>query len=257
MKKTVISIIAALVCLVSANAQTIVRNYQISDFRSISASYLFSIEITCGDRYSVSVEAPNSFFDLIRVKKHENNLDFSLKAELPRRLRDLTDKIIVNITMPHLDGIELSGACKVKGFGVFKSRGDEFKAELSGASRITDLCIEAPKVDVEIDGASRAEINVNTGEVEAELSGASKLTLSGYTPKIELDLSGASAADTKVIECNNVSVDASGASRALVNAQKILKVELSGASKCEYIGPEELNLRIDSISGASTLKRLN
>lgn len=256
MKRITLSIIAAFICLISANAQTIVKNYQVKDFTSISASYMFSIEITKGDMYSVSIEAPNSFFDLIRVKRDEENLDFSLKSELPKRLKDLGDKIIVNITMPCLEEVELSGACRIKGTGVFSSNGKDFKAELSGASRITDLCIEAPKVDLEINGASKAELNVYAAEVEAELNGASKLALTGIAPKIEIDLSGASAADTKSIDCNYVSIDASGASRALVCVRNTLKVELSGASKCEYIGPEDVNLRIDNISGASTLKRI-
>lgn len=257
MKRIALSIIAAFVCLVSANAQTIVRTYPIQDFKSISASYMFNIEVTKGNEYSVSIEAPNTLFDLIRVKKHEDNIDFSLKSELPKRLKDLADKIIVSITMPCLEEVDLSGACKLRGIGVFSTKGKEFSAELSGASRITDFCIEAPKVDIELNGASKAEINVDTKEVEADINGASRLTLTGNAPKMELDLSGASAADTKNINSDYISVEASGASRALVYVKDTLKVELSGASKCEYIGPEDVNLRVDSISGASTLKRVN
>lgn len=256
MKKIALSLIAAFVCIVSANAQTIVKSYPVADFTSISANYIFAVEVTKGDIYTVTIEAPNSFFDLIKVKKHDTNLDFTLKTELPKRLRDLSEKITVRITMPSLEGVELAGASKLSGLGVFTTNGKKFKAELSGASKITDLCIEAPSVDIEADGASKVEMNVNTDKVKAEINGASKITLTGNAPTIDMELSGASAADTKNINCDVLEVEASGASRALVFVQNTLKVDLSGASKCEYIGPEEVNVRIDGISGASSLRRI-
>lgn len=256
MKKIALSLIAALVCLISANAQTVIKNYPVSDFTSISANYIFAIEVTKGDTYSVNIEAPNSFFELIKVKKHDTNLDFTLKTELPKRLRDLSEKITVKITMPSLEGVELAGASKLSGNGVFATNGKRFKAELSGASKITDLCIETPSVDIEVDGASKVEMNVNTDKVKAELNGASKMTLTGNAPIIDMELSGASAADAKNINCDVMEIEASGASRALVFVQNTLKVDLSGASKCEYLGPEEVNVRIDGISGASSLRRI-
>lgn len=256
MKKIALSFILAFACILSANAQTDTRNYSAKDFTTISASYVYSIEVTKGNGYNVSIEAPVSLFDLIKVKQNGNNLDFSLKKELPKKLRNLTESIKVTITMPCLEGVDLSGACKLACNGVFSSNGKMFKAELSGASRIKDLCIEAPKVNLEIDGASRAYIFVDTQDVKADIDGASKLEISGNAPVIKADVSGASALNAKNVNCTTMDLEADGASKALVCVQKTLKVDLSGAAKCEYIGPEDLNLRIDSISGASTLRRV-
>lgn len=256
MKKTFLSIIAVLLCIFSANAQTEKRNYSAKNFTGISASHIFSIEITKGNKYNVSIEAPASVFELIKIRQSGDKVDFSLKNELPRSLRDITESITVRITMPYLTEIELSGASKLSGNGVFSSKGKEIEIELSGASRIKDLCVEAPKVSIDASGASRAELFADTKEMEAEASGASKILVTGNVARMKAEISGASALDAKNINCNYMDLEADGASKAIVCVQETLKVDLSGAAKCEYIGPEDVNLRIDSISGASTLRRV-
>jgi len=256
MKKIALTIIAALSCILSANAQTVTKNYTVKNFTGITASHMFTIEVTKGNKYSMSIEAPENLFDEIRIRQHDKELDLSLKNDLPKKLRDVKESIYVKITMPNLDEVELSGAAKLIGIGVFTSTSGEFKAEVCGASRIKDLCIEATKVEIELSGASRADIFVDAREVDGEVCGASKLVLTGNAPKINIEASGASAINAKNINCKYMDLEADGASKAIVNVTETLKVDLSGAAKCEYIGPEDINLRVDNISGASTLKRV-
>ena len=54
----------------------------------------------------------------------------------------------------------------------------------------------------------------------------------------------------------NVDLEGSGASKLYVFVQKELKVDLSGASRCEYIGPDEIVLKSIDVTGASSLKKV-
>ena len=70
------------------------------------------------------------------------------------------------------------------------------------------------KLDIELSGASNADLEGNTNELKADISGASKLEAVNLISKFaELDCSGAANAEVYVTE--KLDADASGASHIL------------------------------------------
>ena len=258
MRRTILSLFAALALVLTAGAQEkmTTQRYNATDFTSLSISHAFDITLQKGDRYSVTLEYPADCAEYISVAKQKATLFVGLKNKTPRKFLNGRHTFRATIVMPEVYGIYLSGASRLTATEPFQMNMRPFEAHLSGASKIISLSVDGPSVDVELSGASRAEINVNAGEVEADVSGASKLTLTGNATDLNLEASGASSVNAKNVNAVNVELDGSGASKLYVFVQKELKVDLSGASRCEYIGPDEIVLKSIDVTGASSLKKV-
>lgn len=130
--------------------------------------------------------------------------------------------------------------------------------EISTSKRISTrnpiiVKIGAPDIEnMEVSGASSVVLgNLNNDSLRIDLSGASNVKVEGITKNLTIDLSGASRINAENLQAENVSVDASGASKADVFASNKLKADLSGASKVAYSGsPKDL---IKKTSGASKI----
>ena len=84
-------------------------------------------------------------------------------------------------------------------------------------------------------------------------SGASKINVEGTTVNLEIETSGASKIEAESLKAENVSVDASGASKINVAVSNDLKVDASGASNINYTGtPKNFEKKT---SGASNVKQ--
>ena len=81
------------------------------------------------------------------------------------------------------------------------------------------------------------------------MSGASTVRLNGRGGNSSIVVSGASTADLEDFALDDVNVEVSGASTAIVNVSGRLDAEATGASKVEYLGEPTLG-KIDE-SGAS------
>ena len=258
MKKILVSIITVFALLTSASAQEAMtrQGYKAQDFTSLNISHAFDVELVKGDRYSVTLEFPSDCAQYISVAKQGGTLFVGLKNKTPRKFLTGRHTFRATIKMPEVYGIYLSGAAKLTTEDMFLMNMRPLEIRLSGASRLSKIAVDGPSVELDLSGASKAEINLNAAEVDAKVNGASKLTLTGTVDELSLDLSGASSVNAKNVNAAKADVECSGASKAYIYVEQRLKVNLSGASKCEYIAAEGVDLRVDSVTGASTLKRV-
>ena len=88
--------------------------------------------------------------------------------------------------------------------------------------------------------------------MDVELSGASRADLDGNTRALSLTVSGASEASFDQLEALNAAVELSGASRATVLIEGEVHGEASGASNLIVRGNGAMNV---SSSGASSVSR--
>jgi hypothetical protein len=141
------------------------------------------------------------------------------------------ESLKAKITLPTLEGLNLSGATKGTVAG-FKSN----KA-----------------LDVELSGASQLSGEIQSGNANFELSGASKATLKGSAQDVKVVVSGASTLDLENFAVQNLSANASAASNVTASIKGKLDVELSGASTLNYLGSPQLGKT--NITGASNLRK--
>lgn len=224
----------------------VTKEMDFSDFTSVEVDSAFHVEITRSDSYRVAIQANKRLFDHINVTKSGNTLKVSLK--LFRFRFHMRPTLYARIAMPTLNKLRLSGATKsiVRGF----SSQEGFDANLSGASRL-DIDMETGEAKFEVSGASRVSGSMKVGDAEFTLSGASRAELIGSASNVVLSAWGASRLDLANFALNDMSVQLKGASRAMINVNGKLDLDMSGASKLNYTGNP--TLRDVNISGASRL----
>ena len=260
MKKTVI-IIGLILLLISGavlsgctpvlisekNGPTTTREYDFTDFIGIEIGHAFELEVTPSDTYQITVTAGKSVLDHIDVSK----VGSTLKIDMDHWLFNWHSSPKVTITMPDLQELNLSGACKGNARG-FKSSHD-FKLLLSGASEL-DLDMEVGGLKSEISGASQVAGYLKASSSDIELSGASQSELKGSGGNIKLDTSGASQANLIDFAVDDAGIELDGASHASLTINGKMDVSLSGVSSLEYKGNPILG-NLD-ISGASSIKQI-
>jgi hypothetical protein len=100
------------------------------------------------------------------------------------------------------------------------------------------IVIQTPVLNaIEISGAADIKVSsLNCDNLRVEASGASSVNLAGKTENLELRLSGASDVLAKDLESGCACVRMSGASGASIDVIHNLNAELSGASDLDYWG---------------------
>jgi hypothetical protein len=223
------------------------QTYDNTGFTGVDVGSALDLEITQGDSYSVTITAGKNIFDHIHVSQSGDILKISITGwsfgwwwgrSTPR----------VNITMPVLNSLELSGASSGTVNG-FKS-GEDFSAHISGASDL-DIDMETGRFTAEISGASNIKGRLTASGSDMDISGASDINLTGSGGDIKIEGSGASSAALTYYRVNNADVDFSGASDGSLDISGRLDVKLSGASHLKYTGNPTMG-EID-ISDASDL----
>jgi hypothetical protein len=139
-----------------------------------------------------------------------------------------------------------------KGINVYVSNPSYKNFEASGASDIysQNKITSTEAIDIDVTGASSAEIELHAPAVETDLSGASDVVLRGETKKFTADASGASSIKCFELMTEEAAVEVSGASHANVFASVKLAADASGASHIKYKG--NATVRQES-SGASSV----
>jgi len=251
----------------SGDLVTIQKDYQ--GFTEIDLAYTISANIIRSDTFSVMITFDNNIEEYLNVKKVDDTLEIYLDDG--HHYKNIT--VEAEISMPHLDDLELSGASRAHISG-FVSDSD-LDIDISGASKV-DGDIAAGSMDIKLSGASRLSLDGNGnetvikatgashvnmddftvhGDVDIDLSGASNLSLQGNGENLKVRAMGASDADLGGFQAVNADVHLSGASEGTISLTGKLDADISGASKLRYYG----NPIMGGIqtSGASSIKAVD
>ena len=202
----------------------------VSGFTRVDVSGAIDVFVRQDSSTSVKVEADDNIQQFVRVEANGSTLE--IYTEDGFNLRP-SHKIKVYVSNPNFNGFQVSGASSITGENEISSS-ENIDINLSGA-RDGILDINAPKVNVEVTGASSVNLRGHTKDLDANASGASKIR--GYELLSE-----------------NANVDVSGASHAELYASVRLDGEASGASHVSYLGNASNSV---NQSGASHVGKKN
>ena len=207
------------------------RDLNFSGFTGVSVGWGMNLDITQGPDFRVQVTGNSEDLDQLKVEKDGDVLVFSQKSRWGGWNR--RGKLSVNIVMPALTSLDLSGGSKGRISMDVASK--SFSAELSGGA--------------ELNGQLRCR------DVKLGLSGGAELHLAGQGGNLTIDGSGGSTCDTKEFAVQNVNSELSGGASATVNMNGELNADQSGGSEIIYYGNATLG-RTDS-SGGSRIRKGN
>jgi RNA polymerase sigma factor (sigma-70 family) len=205
------------------------KEFPVSKFSTVDAGATFHVEITQAEAFKVSVTSDDNVLPYIKVNNENGKLMIVLSGE-HKSFQNATFK--AQVSLPALDGLELSGASKatLKGIKCDKT----FKARLTGVSEI-DGELNAQKATFELDGATHIKVKGSANTVSIKGSGASHFPLADFAVE-------------------NADVHLSGACKATVNAKKNLDYSLSGACSLHYVGNPSIGRHESVISSSASRK---
>ena len=239
----------------------------VSGFTGIDASSAFEITVTKGSTESLIIEADDAVMPQVRSEVRNGVLHLYLDDE--KKIRNVKT-LKASVVMKNLDGVSLSGACKLTANDLFTS--DRFKGSCSGASNLT-LNVNTGELSIDASGAGKIQMKANvTGDAQLDVSGASKIQgelkaanvkfhssgvssvdLTGSATDFKIDVSGTSKIQAGNFAVKTATVGSSGTSKVTVNVAESLKVNSSGASTIEYKGAPAIQT---NVSGASKIKKI-
>lgn len=257
-RKIFLTALLALSFSAAAFAETVTRNIKVSSFEELSVSHTFRVTVEQGNRPSVSVTVDENMLEYVSVYVRDGRLYIGLEQErLPDRVRRrFNSQLEAKVVMPRLNALYVSGASDVVLQGEFKA--DEFYGELSGASKVAGLKVNAREFEYTVSGASRTQVEVSARNVDFEVSGASNAKLSLDAAEVDLSVSGASTFEVQG-KGKNVELEVSGASALRRGEREFmadqLKLQGSGASKIEEICGGVVRVRLSGAARAEVLVR--
>ena len=135
---------------------------------------------------------------------------------------------------------------------------DARRIEISGASGkmyeglSLKITVNAAVEAIDVDGATEVSYDAGTAEqVGITASGACQITASGACRTGEYTLSGAVQMKAYGLECEDLTVSASGACSAEVYAAQSLTAKVSGTSSVQYDGnPPDTSIDVSGVSSA-------
>lgn len=173
-----------------------------SGFHRIQVGGATHAEVKVGPKESLQISADDNILPLVRTRVEGGTLIIDVQGPTSTR-----NGIHATITLPSLDGVEVSGASEMNVAGLHasqfeatlsgasqvKSDGSAQKVQLSlsGASRLDFSHVSSQVAQIDASGASQAKIDASQ-EISGDLSGASNLRYSG-NPKVDVSSSGASS----------------------------------------------------------------
>jgi hypothetical protein len=198
-------------------------------FSSVDVSGSIDVYVTQDSACSVKVEADENLMEYIIIKTEGDVL----------------------VVEPR-DGYNLSGSKHIK---VYVSSPIFKRLEVSGASSIASesMLTSSEAITIQISGASDTKLELKAPKVSIDISGASTAILKGQTKDLFIEGSVASHAKCFELLSENADVDVAGASNADVFASVKLNAEASGASDVRYKGNAAVN---QNTSGAGSIKKV-
>lgn len=212
---------------ISASGKEVSEMRKPGTFSKVDVGGAMKVFLKQGTESSVSIEAAENIMPLIKTEVKGETLEISQKNSFCN-----PGTINVYITSPHFTGVSASGAVQVANADTLKS--GDFSIDLSGASKV--------------------ELAINTGSLKTDVSGACKMTLKGQCGNHKVDMSGACELNAIDLVAAKYDIDASGACKLHINVLEELNSSMSGASYIEYKGqPKTVNA---DNSGASKVTKI-
>jgi Putative auto-transporter adhesin, head GIN domain len=179
------------------------------------------VELTPGATMSVKVEGDDNIIPLIIVKERDGSLVIESKRNVNIQTKQ---RLVVKITMPLLESVQISGSGNVIGTAKF---------------------IGANQLKTKINGSGNIELLVNTPKVTASIHGSGNITLSGETEQATVTVKGSGNYLAKDLKTENTIVEIHGSGDAKLFADTNLDIKIFGSGNVYYAGNAAVTKKID------------
>ena len=156
----------------------------------------------------------------IRAEVRDSILYIDMPTNLP------IDDLIARFTIasPHLRAIQVYGASQIE--------------------TLDQLTLTLPSLTLDLNGAAKADLQLNVQTLTIDAKGASKLELEGMAQDVNITIAGAGELKAEELLTTNMHINCAGASKAEVNVTNELWAQAAGASHISYHGTPSIKQKI-------------
>jgi hypothetical protein len=146
---------------------------EIGEFHAVDAGGLVEVYLQPGDETSVRVRVRRIDFDEVITRVEDGVLVVSTVGN------HRGETVRVHVTYTQLDGVHVRGAAEIHAEGVLEA--DTVEVSTHGAGDIKSLAVKADRLDISINNAGNADIEVDTDSLFVEMHDAGDLRITGVT----------------------------------------------------------------------------
>jgi hypothetical protein len=206
----------------------ITQNNKVSNFTKIDISGGFKVNLKQDSSLGVSITADDNLMKYIRTSVDGERLHIYTKRNLCG-----SGELVINIGVKSLESIKSSGAIDLNSDGKLVTK---------------DLFLE-------LNGASKVNMDLDAANVTTEGSGSAEINLKGQATSHKISLSGSGKIFALDFVVGSYDIETTGASHCEINVLHDLNVNTTGASDIQYRGnPTNVN---NHKTGASSLTKIN
>ena len=213
---------------VKGSGHQITENHRASDFTRLDISGGFKINLKQDSSLTVSVTADDNLMKYIHINSEGDKLRIYSKKNICG-----SGEIVLNIGVKNLEVIKTSG----------------------GISLVTDGKLNTKDLHLELNGASRIDMDLNAANLFTEGSGSTDMTLRGQATSHKIEFAGSGKVKAGDFVVGSYDIETTGASECTINVLKDLNVNTTGAADIKYRGnPTSVNT---SKTGAASVTKIN
>jgi hypothetical protein len=193
----------------------------VTDFTQVSFGVPGNLYISIGHDYKVVLEGDKDFLDEIETEVSGGRL--VIKKENWNRYNN--KKVIVNITMPSVEGLSVSG---------------------SGQAEIIDA-VKTGDLDLGVSGSGKLIINeIIADNLECGISGSGDVIIKGpgSIDEAEINISGSGSYSGEELRLNSAEIRISGSGSCYCNVAETLEAHVSGSGSVTYTGNPKIDARV-------------
>jgi hypothetical protein len=225
MKKMIFPVAILMIMIIPAGivAGQTTETRNVKDFTRVSFGVAGDLTIKFGPEYKVVIEGPKRVVEETIMEVRGDRLVIRRENW---KLTFNEDKVVVNITMPEIEGLGVSGSGKAFIADAVKDA-DDLNLSVSGSGKILTSELVADKLDCGISG-----------------SGDIKLGSGGSVDEGEISISGSGSFSGESVEIDHLRVSVSGSGDCYCKVGDSLDASVSGSGNVNYVGNPKINARV-------------
>lgn len=241
---------------------TIIRNYDLKDFSSISSDGNYTLEIKKGKNFAVAAQGLQKEIERMEIRVQESRLEVN---QAPRRNGICFicldhEPVKITVTMPELTAYRGEGVTRMKTSGF---SGEELRIEMEDAARAdinadylnliinekdtSSLTFSGTSTAIQITLKDVARLNhtgAAAGLAKISLSDVSRAELKGRADKLSANLKDTSRLNAFSFPVNDAEITLTDVSKAEINAAKTIKAGLRDASRLNFTGKAKIESEV-------------
>ncbi|MDO3628264.1 head GIN domain-containing protein [Mucilaginibacter sp. BT774] len=212
---------------IKGSGHQVTENHKVSDFTRLDISGGFKINLKQDSSLTVSVTADDNLMKYIHINSDGDKLRIYSKKSICG-----SGELVLNIGVRNLEVIKTSG----------------------GINLATDGKLNTKDLRLELNGASKVDMDLNAANLFTEGSGSTDMTLKGQASSHKIEFAGSGKVKALDFVVGSYDIETTGASECSINVLKDLNVNTTGAADIKYRGnPTNVNT---SKTGAANVTKI-